>query len=546
MSFFKENPLVTKVTGLWRRGTGVTDGDKPTTETSPPSSTFMWYFDQLKLGRERKDRYADFERMDEEYPEIASALDIYADNATSPKDEKGDAFWIESEDEKIKKILEECVRRLKLTKEIWEIGRNVSKYGDEFDEVIVSNQAEIARIKYLDPETMVRKQDEYGRDKEFAYEQVDPKTGVAVARFAKWQIVQFSNAKRRKKYGRSILDSIRRPYKQLQMMEDGMVVGRLTRSHLRYKWLVDVQGMDPTAALDYLEKVKKKVRKKRTINPLTGKLETETNPLTAEEDFFIGVTKDSRADVDVVQGQANLGDIKDVEHFQNKIFSGLKVPKAYLGLERDINAKATLTEQDIQFARAVRRIQGALREGLRCILDLELILKGVIVANAEYTINFSRVSMVDEMRKWNVEKIKAEVARIYGVEIDVLSDEFILRTFLGLSDDEIKDITKEREKEEPPAEKPGTQPGAQPGLKIVPKAPTGKTGKEPTSTTKMAVPGEPEPPKPQVQPPAEIAEKIESGGVYASEQLAFLVEQLQALVDAELESARNELNEPSP
>lgn len=536
MSFFKENPLVQRITAVWRRGSGFqSEAEGSTTETSPPSSTFQWYLSQLKISRKRKDRYADFERMDEEYPEIASALDLYADNATAPQEKSGDTFVIESDNDKVVKILEDCSKRLKLDEGAWEIARNIAKYGDEFDEVIVSNQNAIVKLKYLAPETMVRKQDEYGRDEEVAYEQVDPKVDQVVAEFAKWQIVQFSNARSRKKYGRSILDSIRRPYKQLQMMEDGMVIARLTRSHLRYKWLVDITGMDLKEAEAHLKKVKKSVRKKRTINPITGKQDITTNPLTAEEDFFVGVTKDSPADVDVLQGQANLSNIGDVEHFQNKIFSGLKVPKAYLGLERDINAKATLTEQDIQFARTVRKVQGVLREGFRKIFDLELILKGIIVANVEYKVVFSAISMVDEMRKWQVEKIKAEVARIYGVEVDVLSDEFILSTFLGLSDEEIKTILKAREKEEP-----APQPAVQPGLKLVSPGPQTKLPQEPTKTPKKKVPGEPEPPTPQAAVPTELSGQIKENGVYASEQLVFLVEQLQALVDAELESLRSE------
>jgi len=533
-------PLIQRITALWRRGTPssvVVSGEPSdsTTETSVTGAIVDGYFKELKLSRLRKDRYRDFEQMDEEYPEIASALDIYADNATNPKEETGDPFWVESDNEKVKKILEECSDRLELKDVIWEIARNISMYGDEFDEVVVDKTPEVARLKYLAPETMFRNEDEYGRLKEQAYHQRDVTTHVTVAEFEKWQIVQFSNAGRRKKYGRSVLDPIRRPYKQLQMMEDGMVIGRLTRAHLRYKWLIDVTGMDQKQAQDHLKKVKKDLRKKRTINPVTGKLDVNTNPLTAEEDFFVGVTKDSKADVDVVQGQGNLGDIGDVEHFQNKLFSGLKVPKAYLGLERDINAKATLTEQDIQFARSVRRVQAAVRKGLRQLFDLELILKGIIVANVEYSIKFSSISMVDEMRKWQVEKIKAEVARIYGVEIDVLSDEFILSTFLGLSDEQIAQILKNREKDSP-----ATKPTGKPDLKLVPPGPQTKTTKEPSKSTKTQVPGEPGTPATAATPPAEIADQIKENGPFASETLMFLVEQLKDLVDAELEAVREE------
>jgi hypothetical protein len=117
---------------------------------------------------------------------------------------------------------------------------------------------------------------------------------VNIGEFEKWQIVHWKNGGTKKMHGDSILKPVRRVYKQLQLMEDGMVIGRLTRSHLRYKVLVDVGGMAKEDAEAHVESVKNKMRKRRMINPITGQLDTSQNPLTSEEDFFIGVTKDSK------------------------------------------------------------------------------------------------------------------------------------------------------------------------------------------------------------------------------------------------------------
>lgn len=187
---------------------------------------------------------------------------------------------------------------------------------------------------------------------------------------------------------------------------------------------------------------------------MTGKFDVMTNPMSAEEDLFVGVRQGSPAGVDRLEGQSRLGEIKDVEYFQNKMFTVIKVPKSYLGLERDVNAKATLTAQDVQFARTIRRIQKvSLQNGLKKVYDIGLLLQGYDLAKVEYEILFPAIKTIDEVQKWQVEKAKAEVAKIYGVDVNVLTDEFILSYFLGLTDGEIKDLGAEREKESEKAKK---------------------------------------------------------------------------------------------
>ena len=87
--------LLQRITSLWKQGISRAPffvDDRPTTETSVSSQITSAYLERLKLGRYRKDRYRDFDGMDEEYPEISSALDIYTDNATTPKEETGAPF----------------------------------------------------------------------------------------------------------------------------------------------------------------------------------------------------------------------------------------------------------------------------------------------------------------------------------------------------------------------------------------------------------------------------------------------------------------------
>lgn len=411
-----------------------------------------WYEEAVKMEQTRRAKYRDFDLMDAEDPVLNSALDVYADNAT--KGDSGDDKVVEivSDDELIVEILSDVRDRLALDTETWSIARALAKYGDNFEEVVVHEDLEVHRLKNLDASEMNVKTDKYGRyDPEFPFEQIRPDTGAVVARLREWQVLHFRLKRNRKsKYGvdGAILAPVRKVFKQLAMMEDALVIARLTRAPQRYGFLVDVDGIEPgEPTIEYLNKVKDMMKKRRTIDPATGKMDLKFNPLSMEEDLFVGVRSNGKSDVKVLQGQTNLGQLGDIEFFQNKLFAGIKVPKAYLGFERDVNAKATLTEQDVQFARSVRRIQLAIIEQYRKLFDFVLAVRGVDPTAVEYTIKLPVISTIDELRMWQVKKLKAEVAKVLRKEVG-LSFRWILQNMLELSDEDIEDILADYEEPE--------------------------------------------------------------------------------------------------
>ena len=510
-------PLIDKVAGLFAKAEPKIPREA-TTETSVEVGVISYYFKKMKLERTRKAKYGDYVIMDDEYPEISTALDLYADNATKEREEDGSPFKIRSKEPRAQNMLDDLVARTKLKDSIWETARKVAKMGDDFDEVVVDQDNWITKLKNLQPEYMQFEIDEYGAPAEKPYVQKDESGVGSVADFDDWQIIHWKNGGVKSMYGESIMKSIRRVYKQLQMMEDGMVIGRLTRSHLRYKVLVDIEGMDHEEAKKYVDDVKKDFRKKRMVDPSTGQLITGQNPLSAEEDFFLGVGKDSKANVDVLQGATNLGNIRDVEYFQTKLFTGLKVPKAFMGVEKDVKAKATIIEEDIQFARTVARVRKGLRVGMSKVFDRQLTLQGVTPYNGLYDILFAPISMVDEMRKWTMEKLKAEVAKLYKVDAALLPDEYILKKILGLTDDEIKSIMKA---------KPAPQPTSLPTKIGVPSLrAAGATGVTTPAVGGMAAMVS--------QREGSNGEDKEAGLYIATLQMANLVETLRDLVDLEL------------
>ena len=411
-------------------------------DTSEGKNAYLWYVEQMQIEIDRRKRYEIYDEMDRESPELSSALDIYADNATQADfDGKQDVVLIDSSNEKVKKILDNFIKEVGINGAVWSIARNLAKYGEDFEELVIDKNLVPRRIKNLDGRYMIRNEDEFGRLKEDAFLQVDEKDrNKIVAAFKKWQIIHFRIQKDRKsKYGSGILEPAIRVYRQLSFMEDSMVIARLTRAPQRYAHLVDVNGMTPEEAEKHIDKVRNKLKKRRTINPRTGKQDLNYNPLSAEEDLFVGVRDGSRADVKVLQGDTNLSNIKDVYYFQNKLFSATKVPKSYLGLEQDVNSKGTVTEQEIQFARTVRRIQNAIATGLKEMFDFVLALNGIAPSNVEYRIILPTISMIDELRKWQSRLVKMQVAQLYQ-QVFGVNSEYLMRTFLNMTDEEIKDV----------------------------------------------------------------------------------------------------------
>ena len=411
--------------------------------------TGFWYDQQMQVDKRRIAKYKDYDLMDTEDPELASALDIYADNATKGESETDVVINIISKDQSVITALNEVIKDLKLNTELWSITRELVKNGDCFEEVVAYDDGELHRLKHLDENKMVVIQDEWGRlDSDYPYQQKGD-TNQTVAKFEDWQIIHFKLKKDRKSiYGvdGSVLSPIRKLYKQLAMLEDSLVLARLTRAIQRYAYLIDTEGIESgDDTLEYLDKVMERMKKRRTIKP-DGSMDLDYNPMSMEEDIFISTKSDSKANVKVLQGATNLGQLADVEYFRNKKFAGVKVPKAYLSHEKDVRARAMITEQDVQFARTVRRVQLAVIAGLKKLFNQALSLRDIDPNRVEYEIQLPLLSTIDELRMWQVKQLKANVCRLLHKELNI-SIHWILRNLLDYDEDEVQEIIKYMEDE---------------------------------------------------------------------------------------------------
>ena len=305
----------------------------------------------------RLQRYSDFDQM-EFSPEIASALDIYADEMTTHNSLKK-MLMVECNDEEIKSLLNTLFYNvLNVEFNLFGWSRTMCKYGDFYlyldidadtgiKQVIGLPSADIERLEGLDPNNP-------------NYVQYQWNSGGVT--FENWQVAHFRILGNDKfaPYGTSVLDPARRIWRQLVLLEDAMMAYRIVRAPERRVFYVDVGNIPPQEVEQYMQRVITSMKRNQIVDPTSGQVDLRYNPMSVEEDYYIPVRGGASTKIENLPGGTYTGDIEDVKYLRDKLFSALKVPASYLsraeGAEED---KATLAQKDIRFARTVQRLQRA-------------------------------------------------------------------------------------------------------------------------------------------------------------------------------------------
>ncbi|KKL44981.1 hypothetical protein LCGC14_2360250, partial [marine sediment metagenome] len=222
------------------------------------------------------------------------------------------------------------------------IARGIAKYGDDFEATMYNEEHGVFGLTFLEPKIVWKHEDK---------NRVLTGWSVGAAKkvdeqpqFQAWDIVHGLRKGRRRNemYGDSILLPARLVYKILKLMEEQMVIYRLSMHPDRLIFYVDVGAAAPDEARTILDNWRKAMQKKQFFNPKTGQYQEEYNPWALDNNIYWATRPNSESKIEKFQGSSNVGEIFDVEYFRDLIFSAIRVPKAFLGFEGEINAKATL------------------------------------------------------------------------------------------------------------------------------------------------------------------------------------------------------------
>ena len=339
-------------------------------EGSENSENLQAYVDKLLiLPRDRREKLRVYDSMDT-FDLVMAVLDVYAEEATQRDYDRGVTAWVESKDPGMITAGEECFRNLQIESRIPQITRNVAKYGDEIRRLMYATGKGVLGWKQVHPTRVHRLDDKYARLIGFREDGQKYRGKLQRNVSWPWDYVHFRLlGSGEELYGTSVLEALFRPWRQLALAEDSVLMYRMRRAPDRNLILVDVGNMEEAESQQFLNAWRKKFRKYEFVDPASPNYKKQYNPLTPLEDIFIAMRKDNQTRIETMSGAGNMGELYDLEHFRNKFFGTAKVPKAYFGFEGEINAKATLTQQDVRFARTMKRLQRAGIYGLRQVLE---------------------------------------------------------------------------------------------------------------------------------------------------------------------------------
>ena len=385
-------------------------------------------------SQQRTERYVDFDQM-EYTPEIASALDIYADEMTTYSS-LSSMLRVECENEEIRAILESLyLNVLNIEHNLFSWCRTMCKYGDFFLYLDIDEKLGITSVIGLPTQELERMEGEDKSNPNY----VQYQWNSAGLTFENWQVGHFRILGQDKynPYGTSVLEPARRIWRQLTLLEDAMMAYRITRSPERRAFYVDVGNIPPQDVEQYMQKVMTAMKRNQVVDANTGRVDLRYNPLSVEEDYFIPVRGNSATKIESVAGGKYTGDIDDVKYLRDKLFSALKVPAAYISSdgEKAMEDKTTLAQKDVRFARTIQRLQRSMITEIEKIGIIHLYTLGYrdedLVSFKCHLNNPSKIAEMQELEHW---KTRFDIA---GAATEgFFSKQWLAKTLFGMSDDQ--------------------------------------------------------------------------------------------------------------
>ena len=412
----------------------------------------------------RPQLYSEYDVMDQDAI-IASALDIIADECTL-KNDMGEVLSIRSSNENIQKILYNLFYDvLNIEFNLWAWVRQMSKYGDFFLKLEIAEKYGVYNVI---PYTAfhIERLEGFNRNNpseiKFRYspdglvnansglyavtgQGTDQTGGVTFDNYemAHFRLIGDTNYL---PYGRSYIEPARKLFKQYTLMEDAMLIHRIARAPEKRIFYVNVGSIPPNEVDAFMQKTISNMKRTPYVDKQTGDYNLKYNMQNMMEDFYIPIRgNDTTTKIETTKGLDYDG-IQDVEYLRNKLFAALKVPKAFLGYDENIEGKATLAAEDIRFARTIDRIQRILVSELNKIALVHLYSQGYRdEALTNFELSMQTPSIIFEQEKIELMKSKAELAQSL-LEQKLLPTDWIYDNIFHLSEDqydEYRDLIRE-------------------------------------------------------------------------------------------------------
>ena len=330
----------------------------------------------------------------------------------------------------------------------------------------------LIEVRPIDP-TKIRKVKEVKKDK-------DPKTGAELIRGTEEYYIFQNDAMNKSQQGIKIskdaityipsglvdptrkktlgyLHKALKPVNQLRMMEDSLVIYRLSRAPERRIFYIDVGNLPKGKAEEYLRNIMSKYRNKMVYDASTGEMKDNTKHMSMLEDFWLPRREGGRGtEITTLPGGENLGQIDDILYFQKKLYRALNVPSDRLEQESQfaLGRATEITRDELKFQKFIDRLRKRFSHLFMDLLKTQVILKGIMteqewaVAAQDIAVDFMRDTHFTELKE--SELLRERMATLRELDEYVgkyYSIEWIRRNILRQTEDEMVEIDKQIEAE---------------------------------------------------------------------------------------------------
>ena len=452
----------------------------------------------------RVERYNQYENMDCD-SEVNACLDIIAEFSTQTSEANSTPFELnfneqptDHEVDIIKKQLQQWTKLNKLDQRIFKMFRNTLKYGDQLfvrdpetfemywvdmtkvSRVIV-NESEGKRpeqyvIRDINPNfqnltVAAKTTNDYNTQPPAGgysapYNYVAPNTpqGASQSRFTRTvnetcidakHVIHLSLSEGLDYYwpfGQSILEMIFKVFKQKELLEDAILIYRVQRAPERRVFYIDVGNMPSHLAMSFVERVKNEIHQRRIPTQTGGSqnmMDATYNPLSINEDYFFPQTAEGRGSkVETLPGGDNLGQIDDLKYFNNKMCRGLRVPSSYLPTGPDDSDRpmsdgrvGTALIQEYRFNQYCERLQRQIVQKLDDEFKMFLRWRGFNIDAGLFNLEFCPPQNFASYRQAELDTTR--MTAFQGLEqLPYMSKRFLMKRYLGLSEEEISENEK--------------------------------------------------------------------------------------------------------
>ena len=331
----------------------------------------------------------------------------------------------------------------------------------------------IKELRYIDPAKL-------RKVKEVTEEQ-DPKTGANIVKKVEEYFLYQDNQMGKYNQGikiypdaiayctSGIMDSQRKrilsylhkalkPVNQLRMMEDSLVIYRISRAPERRIFYIDVGNLPKGKAEEYLRGIMNQYRNKLVYDASTGNIKDDKKHMSMLEDFFLPRREGGRGtEISTLPGGENLGQIDDILYFQKKLYKSLNVPVNRLEQEAQFSLGRTseITRDEVKFKKFIDRLRNRFSHLFVQLLKTQLLLKGVITKDDWNTwketiaFDFIEDNYFSELKQSEMIKERFDMLSSLDEYIGkFISNEWVRKNILRFNDDEIEQIAKQIDAED--------------------------------------------------------------------------------------------------